>query len=85
MITWGPFAEEREAIAAAREFAAEQGADPFRAVGGLMLVHATVSVEQGAYDQQVIDWLAGMEPQMCASVAGLIRRAYEAGQPDREG
>ena len=37
-------------------------------------------VELGAFDAQIIDWLAGYEPATCAVIAGLVRRAYAAGQ-----
>ena len=34
-----------------------------------------------AYDTLTLEWLAGHDqPQRCAVVAGLIRRAYEAGK-----
>jgi hypothetical protein len=36
-------------------------------------------VELGAYDRRIIGWLSGWEPEICAVVAGLIRRAYAAG------
>ena len=29
----------------------------------------------GAYDARIVAWLAGWEPQMCAVIAGLVRRA----------
>lgn len=32
-------------------------------------------VKLGAYDARIVSWLAGWEPQMCAVIAGLIRRA----------
>jgi hypothetical protein len=31
--------------------------------------------ELGFYDRRIVAWLAGWEPQICAVVAGLIRRA----------
>jgi hypothetical protein len=34
----------------------------------------------GAYDAQILSWLAGYEPQMCAVVAGLVSRAHAAGR-----
>jgi hypothetical protein len=37
-------------------------------------------VELGHYDHRVILWLANYEPQMCAVVAALITRAYQAGK-----
>jgi hypothetical protein len=37
-------------------------------------------VEVGAYDDRILVWLAGFEPETCAVVAGLITRAHEAGR-----
>ena len=37
-------------------------------------------VEVGLYDVEVLGWLAGYEPGACAVVAGMITRAYNAGQ-----
>ena len=37
-------------------------------------------VDLGHYDQRVVRWLAGWEPELCAVVAGLIRRAHESGR-----
>jgi hypothetical protein len=36
---------------------------------------SAASVELGAYDQHILAWLAGLEPQTCAVIAGLITRA----------
>ena len=38
----------------------------------------------GRYDDRVIEWLSGWEPQVCAVVAGLITRAHLAGLAARE-
>ena len=40
-------------------------------------------VELGAYDLQILAWLAGWEPQVCAVVAGLITRARSHGEAVR--
>ena len=37
-------------------------------------------VEVGQFDARILDWLAGYEPATCAVIAGLVRRAYAAGQ-----
>lgn len=37
-------------------------------------------VKLGAYDHQILLWLAGWEPWTCVVVAGLITRAHRAGQ-----
>jgi hypothetical protein len=44
-----------------------------------MLLQAceAVGVELGAYDHQILAWLAGFEPQACAVIAGLIGRAHQ--------
>jgi hypothetical protein len=49
---------------------------------GKMLVDACIAagVDLGHYDHQIITWLAGWEPQMCAVIAGLITRAHAAGR-----
>ena len=36
-------------------------------------------VQVGAYDHEILVWLAGFEPETCAVVAGLITRASQAG------
>jgi hypothetical protein len=36
----------------------------------------------GAYDERILAWLAGWEPQVCAVVAGLIARARQSAAPD---
>ncbi len=35
-------------------------------------------VVPGAYDDRILRWVAGFEPQACAVVAGLITRAHQA-------
>ena len=40
---------------------------------------AAAGVPLGAFDARIVSWLAGWEPGMCAVIAGLISRAYEAG------
>lgn len=37
--------------------------------------------ELGAYDRQILDWLAGFEDSGCAVVAGLVARAATAARP----
>jgi hypothetical protein len=39
-------------------------------------------VDVGAYDDRILTWLSQWEPQMCAVIAGLITRAFEAGLGD---
>lgn len=39
---------------------------------------SAAGVELGAYDRQVVEWLAGWEPSTCAVLAGLITRAAKS-------
>jgi hypothetical protein len=39
------------------------------------------SVKVGAYDYRILTWLAGLEPETCAVIAGLITRAHQAETP----
>ncbi len=41
---------------------------------------AAAGVDTGEYDDRIISWLAGWEPETVAVIAGLIGRAYEAGR-----
>jgi hypothetical protein len=41
-------------------------------------------VRLGAYDARIVAWLGNWEPQTCAVIAGLIRRAYAAGAAGRK-
>lgn len=59
------------------------GADA-RAVDSAVLRHveqacADTGVELGAYDQRILRWLAGWEPEVAQVVIGLIRRAHQSG------
>lgn len=40
----------------------------------------TAGVELGAYDQQIVGWLAGWEGSTVLTVASWIRRAAEGGR-----
>lgn len=40
---------------------------------------SAAGVELGAYDHEIVLWLANWEPQMCAVFAGLLTRAHQAG------
>ena len=37
-------------------------------------------IRLGAYDARILHWVAGFEVQDCAVIAGIIRRAHEAGK-----
>ena len=39
-------------------------------------------VTLGAYDRRIIGWLSNFEPETCAVIAGLIRRAVAKEDPD---
>lgn len=44
-----------------------------------LLAEAFAGVELGAYDQTIIDWLAGWDAPTVVTVASLVRRARKAG------
>jgi hypothetical protein len=83
----GPFESEREA----RESEAVQavwtawragpGVGKMAAPNLAMLAAAceAAGVQVGAYDQRILAWLSGWEPQTCAVIAGLITRAAAGG------
>jgi hypothetical protein len=39
----------------------------------------------GAYDRRILHWIAGFEPQTCAVIAGIIRRAGLEDRGERVG
>ena len=79
----GPFETERQALdtpavrAVFTTFEAAPGLGRMQPPNLAMLRAACegAGVELGAYDLRILSWLAGLEPQMCAVVAGLITRA----------
>lgn len=81
----GPFATERQVreTAAVRSANAAFDADP--GAGKHISNHLRIltdaceaaGVELGAYDSGVLAWLANWEPETCAAIAGLIRRAAQ--------
>ena len=82
-MTNGPYETERQV----REIPAVQAVwTAFRAAPGVGAMEPhnrsliedacrAARVELGAYDARIVAWLAGWEPQTCAVIAGLIRRA----------
>jgi hypothetical protein len=79
----GPYETERQAREAARqiyEIDAALGAWTDANAGLLTSACADAGVVVGEYDAVVLRWLAGGEPKTCAVIAGLLTRAYEAGQ-----
>jgi hypothetical protein len=81
----GPFQTEREAAASIRHQLAAATLGPPRTLTDrnhrmLGQAAAMAGVELGAYDQQIVGWLAAYEPSTCAVVAGLVSRAHAAGR-----
>ncbi len=87
----GPFDTEQQA----RELPAVQAVyAAFRADPGtgkmqphtqrlLLDALAAAGVYLGAYDHQIVLWLAQWEPQVCAVIAGWIERASQAAEVER--
>ena len=44
-----------------------------------MLASAVIDIDRGAFDDQVITWLAGQDVSVIATVASLLRRCWQAG------
>jgi len=79
----GPFETERDAREAAITLAGGQypsGGIAAANLAALTEAANVAGVELGDYDRQILGWLAGYEPAMCAVIAGLITRAAERGQ-----
>ncbi len=83
MADHGPFETERQAHAAAiAAIPPEHGRLILHASQNRQLIEdacAAAGVVLGAFDRRHLDWLAGFEDSDCAVLAGIIRRAYEAG------
>lgn len=84
MADHGPFETEDEARAVPAVRAIYEA---YRAGRGLLdcapLVRSgceAAGVALGAYDERIVAWLGNWEPATCAVIAGLIRRAHEAGK-----
>jgi hypothetical protein len=77
----GPYETERDAINAVRHILdTPPGTGAWRdgSLRTLETACQAAGVKLGAYDQRILVWLAGWEPQACAVIAALIERAYEA-------
>jgi hypothetical protein len=75
----GPFATSREAAGSSGWEASGRAAG--RRVGEANLADlesACAGLDLGAYDRQIIGWLAGWEPATVAVLCGLISRARAA-------
>ena len=81
---YGPFETEQQvrdipAVQAVRAaFRAAPGAGAHEPHNRALIEDAcrAAGVKLGAYDRRIVAWLASWEPQICAVVAGLIRRAH---------
>jgi len=77
-----PIETERQAADAVRHITASTAGTGVWTDGCHRLLEDTcraAGVQLGAYDHRILLWLAEWEPSTCAVVAGLIRRAHEAG------
>jgi hypothetical protein len=78
----GPYDSPAQAHDTARQ--AYQGCAyaPLRhsALSLLMTAVEGTGVRLGAYDRDIIAWLAAAEPQVAVVVAGLVTRAHQAGR-----
>lgn len=85
---YGPFESERQAGSspAARAVYAAFDADPgpgkMKPHNLAVLTRAceAAGVELGAYDERILAGVANWEPATCVVIAGIIRRAREAGE-----
>jgi hypothetical protein len=84
--TWptGPFDTREQARDAVRGiYAIFHEAEPpsgpvnLKAANLALLTEAVniAGIGTGDYDERILDWLAGWEPEICAVIAGLIIRA----------
>jgi hypothetical protein len=92
-VTDGPFETERQAAdlpavravyEAMRERTGPVTSEQRKAMDAMCSALITDECERagvrlGAYDARIVAWLGNWEPQTCAVIAGLIRRAYETG------
>ena len=82
----GPYQTQRQAADSVRHITdSPPGAGAWQDGSHRLLEGAcrAAGVKLGAYDEQVLVWLAGWEPWVCAVIAGLISRAHrvlDAGQ-----
>lgn len=76
----GPYGTESEVIAATgqRDWPRTDSHVDHNAAR-LQEAVATAGVEVGAYDEHILKWLAGWEPQTVEVIASLIERAGQRG------
>jgi hypothetical protein len=87
----GPFHTEAQArnapaVRGAYAAAAPRGPGHIIQSNKQMLLDACTAagVQTGAYDEQIITWLSGYEPQTCAVIAALITRASSHAAPSAD-
>jgi len=81
----GPFDTERQAldlpeVKAAYASITGPGTGTLECVRILETALQAASVDLGAYDRRIVNWLGNWEAQTCAVIAGLIYRAHAAGK-----
>ena len=85
---YGPFNSEREALDTRAAAVLKAAYDEHPGVGAgnqeradlLTAACEAAGVVLGDYDLRLLRWLANWENGQCVSLAGIIRRAYEAGK-----
>jgi hypothetical protein len=78
----GPYETPREAMAAVQHITSSPPGSGAWRDGSLRLLEdacRAAGVRLGAYDDDVMVWLSGLEPWTCAVIAGLITRAALTG------
>lgn len=75
----GPYGTEREVIDAIGLAERDGVSYAERNAARLREVVTAAGVEVGSYDQRILDWLAGWEPQTVEVIAALIERATQRG------
>jgi hypothetical protein len=84
----GPYDTNAEAMADARPVydayraTYERGLMDRTNAGRLGEALAAAQVELGAYDERIVAWLAGWEPEVVQVVIGWIERAHRQGRAD---
>jgi hypothetical protein len=79
-VSAGPFETGCEARQAARPLPEDPHQWPAANERQLRAAIEAAGITLGVYDEVITRWLAGWEPATCTVIAGLIRRAHEAGK-----
>jgi hypothetical protein len=82
----GPYDTPSQASDAARQACRDSPYVPLRHCALTILMSAVdhTKARLGAYDRDLIIWLAAAEPAAAIVVAGLVSRAHRAGREARE-